>query len=455
MSQLDPPAPRRLKDRLPFDADALLTGEVRRFFAGTLVLAVGLGLILPLFVIFCVDVRHFSTFATGAILAWQSILGVTLGPLFGTLVDRLGPSRVLAVSMPLSAVGIAAIGVAPNFATMLVVSTAVAVVGAGDWSAFSTLMARLVGEERRADAFGVNFLLLNVGIGIGVAIGTSFVSTTSLRSFQVTYLLSAACSLVAAGVWFTLRSHGGAVAEVPRSAEHHDEHLDEHHNQAVAGRAEGWREVLKDRRMVRFVATSLVIMVCGYGSIEAGVPIFVKNVDHLSLHVVGLLFICNTLTIAIGQLFSLALIKGRSRSLVLASVGLCWGLSWFFVTASVYVSTIAAVVALCVGQVVFATGETLWQPVAPALVNDLAPEHLRGRYNAMLGIVWGASSAVGQLVATLMIQLHLAVAWTLLVALGAIVGGAGVATMRRVLTPAEDGRAVAEPAAAAAAASST
>ena len=31
----------------------------------------------------------------------------------------------------------------------------------------------------------------------------------------------------------------------------------------------------------------------------------------------------------------------------------------------------------------FAFGETLLQPTIPALVNDLAPDHLRGRYNAL------------------------------------------------------------------------
>jgi len=32
---------------------------------------------------------------------------------------------------------------------------------------------------------------------------------------------------------------------------------------------------------------------------------------------------------------------------------------------------------------VFAFGETLLQPTIPALVNELAPDHLRGRYNAL------------------------------------------------------------------------
>jgi MFS family permease len=306
---------------------------------------------------------------------------------------------------------------------MVLVATFFAIVGAGGWSAFTTLMTRLVPEPHRTDAFGINFLLLNLGIGLGVVAATSFANTSDLRSFQLVYLMSAGFELAAAVAWFTLRHMGG-------KAELNDE-------ERAAAAGQGWREVMRDRRMVRFTLTSLCVMVCGYGSVEAGLPYFIRNVRHLSVHLVGVVFVINTLTIVVGQLFALRVIRGRSRSLVLGTVGLCWGVSWLFATASVYVGTVMAVVALCLGQIVFATGETLWQPVAPALVNDLAPEHLRGRYNSLVGIVWGVSAAIGQLLVGVFPS---GVAWTLFVAGGALAGGIGITTMRQVLTAAEDGR---------------
>jgi MFS family permease len=101
---------------------------------------------------------------------------------------------------------------------------------------------------------------------------------------------------------------------------------------------------------------------------------------------------------------------------------------------------------LCLGQIVFAIGETIWQPVSPALVNDLSPEHLRGRYNAFIGIVWAGSGAIGQLGATVFIQYGEGRLWTLCLAGGAILGGLGLTTMRKVLTPLEDGLVLPEPA---------
>jgi MFS family permease len=43
----------------------------------------------------------------------------------------------------------------------------------------------------------------------------------------------------------------------------------------------------------------------------------------------------------------------------------------------------------------FALGETMMSPTIPAIVNDLAPEELRGRYNAVHSLAWSAGHIVG------------------------------------------------------------
>jgi MFS family permease len=419
-----PEAPRRLRDRLPFDVAALSTSPARRFFGGTLFGAMGTGLVLPFFVIYCVNVRHFPLVAANLILAWEAVLGLCIAPLYGTLVDRYGPSRILTITMPLAAVGLLALGFASTIWQLALIATFFSLVGAGGWSAFTVLLTRVFPEEHRADAFGINFWLLNIGIGLGVITGGILANVHDLRTFQALYFVAAGFSLANAIIWMTLRHLGG-----PLPAEVH-EHLKD----------EGWREVLRDRRMLRFLGFGLVLMVCGYGSVEGGLPFYVLHVAHLSTHVVATLFAFNTLTIVVGQLIVLGSVRGRSRSLVLGAVGVCWGASWLFATSSVYVGALAAAVALCVGQVVFATGETLFQPTSGPLVNDLAPEHLRGRYNSLVGVLWSVSGAIGEVIAAVFLSLHLGVAWTLFLAAGAALGGLGMTTMRSVLTPGEDGR---------------
>ncbi|MDQ6716373.1 MAG: MFS transporter, partial [Actinomycetota bacterium] len=66
----------------------------------------------------------------------------------------------------------------------------------------------------------------------------------------------------------------------------------------------------------------------------------------------------------------------------------------------------------------FGLGETLYQPTLPAMLNDLAPDHLRGRYNATLSVAWQGASVVGPIVAGVLIGHHLGGAY-----IGMLVGG--------------------------------
>lgn len=51
------------------------------------------------------------------------------------------------------------------------------------------------------------------------------------------------------------------------------------------------------------------------------------------------------------------------------------------------------------GFVVFGIGETFLSPSVSPLVNDLAPDALRGRYNATVNLSWQAGTIVGPLLA--------------------------------------------------------
>jgi MFS family permease len=48
-------------------------------------------------------------------------------------------------------------------------------------------------------------------------------------------------------------------------------------------------------------------------------------------------------------------------------------------------------------------GETFWSPSTPGIVNDLAPDRLRARYNAMLGFADAGGALIGPPLAGLVI----------------------------------------------------
>jgi MFS family permease len=73
---------------------------------------------------------------------------------------------------------------------------------------------------------------------------------------------------------------------------------------------------------------------------------------------------------------------------------LLWAVGWVSLALSGVIKNDALfLVILC--QFIFALGEMIWSPILPSVVDQLAPEHLRGRYNAAGTNAWQVSLITG------------------------------------------------------------
>ena len=160
---------------------------------------------------------------------------------------------------------------------------------------------------------------------------------------------------------------------------------------------------------------------------------------HLSVHVIGITFFFNTLTIVFGQLWVLNKMEGKSRTRAMALVGLLWFIFWAVLGGSLAVPAAVAIVALCATQILFAIGETILQPAGSAIVNEIAPEHLRGRYNAAAGTAWGISGTLAPAITGIYYALHLGNWWPIGTGVTALLGAGLMLRLRHQLTLGEDG----------------
>lgn len=268
-------------------------------------------------------------------------------------------------------------------------------------------------------------MLLNLGIGVGGIIAATLVDVAEPSTFVALYLGDAATFLLYVLVLLTLRGVGVGPAPGTEGGEPSEG---------------GYREVLRDRILIRLSIFALVLLTCGYGSIEIALPVFITIVNGLSVSWVAIAFTVNTVTIVALQLVSLRLMQGRSRSALMAIVAGLWGASWLIIGVTGLLPVVAAVILICVSTLVFAVGETLFAPIAPALVNDLAPDHLRGRYNSTQGLVWGVSGALGPGLAGVLLGAGLVAVWVAIVVTGCVAAGVLALRLRTHLTPTLDGR---------------
>lgn len=398
---------------------------VKRLFVGLALSALGSGLTMPFLFVYLSQVRGISTATVGLLFAWMGLLGFLASPLGGTLIDRFGPRPVMVVGLTAEAVGVASLAFVHTTVHAFVVASFITLGTVGLYPAATAMLTRLVPESARQKVYGFQFMLLNAGLGVGGVVSGLIVHVADPTSFQRLYVIDAVSYLGYIAVVVSLPRGTGAAA--PREEDER------------RGRQPGWSTVLRDRTLLRVVAISVVVITFGYAQFEAGFTAYATQVAGVPARALGWAFAANTAAIVVGQLVTLRLIQGRRRTVLLGTCAAIWSVSWLVVGLADAVDGWVAVAMVVTGLGLFGLGETIWAPVAPAIVNDLASEELRGRYNALQGMTWTVAMVIGPALAGLLIGNGLAHVWV-----ACIVGGTALASvlflsLRRHLTPLQEG----------------
>ncbi|SCF34302.1 MFS transporter [Micromonospora mirobrigensis] len=406
--------------------------EARRMLVGTLLSAIGRGLTLPFLFIYLTDVRGLSDPRAGLVIGWYGAVTLLLSPLGGTLIDRFGARRVVLPCLLIEAAGTGGLALVDSTASAFAVATVIAVGSSAIWSGQNTILASLTDADERQRVYGLNFALLNLGIGLGGLTSGAIVDIARPATFQLIYLLDATSYLVPALILLSLP----AVGHRPAAAAPAD----------PTGPRGGYLTVLRDRPFRRLVVFGLVLTTCGYAQVEVGFTAYAVRVAEVSPRVVAWALAGNTVVIVLAQLLVLRHIEGRSRTRALAAVGAFFALAWLTLGAAGLVGTEKALLAaggVVACAAIFGFGETLLSPVMPALTNALATDELRGRYNAMSSMIFGVSGVIGPVTAGPLIGAADGRIWVAVVVAGCLLASLLALSLRSMLSPAQDGRPVA------------
>lgn len=370
--------------------------------------ALGNGMLIPFLVIYLRDARHFPIEQAGLMLSTVAGSGLVAAPTTGWLIDKAGARRILMLAL----LGATVASLSLTFVDVLwegyLWAVLFGVSVSSMWPATHALMASVVEPHQRAAVYSVHFALLNAGIGLGAVIGGALVTASDPTSFTTVFVLDALTFLIFAGV---LRFVIEADARPERG-------------EGEATGTEGWRRLARDAAFMRVLFLSTVLITVGYAQLASSFPAFATKEGGLSTRSLGAVFAANTLVIVGMQLMVLRWLAGRRRVSAMAAVGMLWALAWLVAVAGGGAGGgFAAVALFMAASVIFGVGETFMQAALPALVNDLAPDDIRGRYNAGYSLTWSVGNIGGPALAGFMLGADLG---TELFVLSALVCG-GVA----------------------------
>jgi MFS family permease len=354
--------------------DPRLPRDVYVLELGALVNAFGNGVVLPFLLIYLHNVRGIPFGLAGSAAAVQSAAALASGFLGGTLSDRVGPKRVLLGALAVMTVAFALMPLIRTAGHAFAIYTLWGIGSGSFWPSQSALLAGLTPATRRAPAYALQRLAMNVGVALGGVVAGLIVSVGNPRTF--TFLFAIDC-VTFVGYMFVL-------ARVRAPSLHE-------------GRLGGsWRTVLRDRVFTAYTLLNAAFMTAAISLVVELLPAFGKNVTGISEKEVGIVFALDAVGVAVFQLPVVKLAEGRRRMRGFALMGVLWAATLLAVWATGEWTHATAAFGILAGvMLVFAVGECLHGAIHAPLSVDLAPPPLVGRYLAAASISWQIGWIVG------------------------------------------------------------
>lgn len=399
--------------------------EGRWLLSTVAVQTLGRGLTLPFTIIYLNEVRGIPLGTAGVLMSLIFVTALVVTGPGGALTDRVGARLMVIAATLAQIVGCVVMAFATTPATVAVACVFMGFSSGVSWPAFNALVASVVTGRTRVQYFGVNFALLNLGIGLGGVVGGFYVDVSRPDTFTTIFLANAATMLVPLALMLGPLRHLHARAERPPTED---------------SREGSYLRILRRPAVLWITVMTFLGCFVSYGQMEAGVPAFARAVSEVSTDAIGIAFAVNTLVIVCFQFLVLRLITGRRRTRVLGVMALFWALSWLALGSSgLLPGTWGAVALLVVWASIFALGETMLQPTIPAITNDLAPDHLRGRYNAVSSGAFQGGAIAGPIAAGFVLEHGMPALYIGVLVVGCVVVAACGLLLERTITPEVNG----------------
>lgn len=369
--------------------DNTLSRPIIVLFLGYALNFLGSGMTMPFLMVYLHLVRGFSLPEAGMVLGLSSATGLLLSPLVGYGLDHFGSLRILFFSLFVLALGTAGYAVSYTIWIALLSAILNGIGNAGLWNGLSSKLGSLTEASMRSKVFGIAYAVQNLGLGLGSGIAGFIAQTDHPNSFVNVFLIDALTYVLFVPFLWPIRKIGYSIQKDDKK----DKTLD---TQKTYG---GYGEALRDRGLLLATLLNLMFVIFGFSQMGSSFSTWATGTAHVGTRVIGIAFFANCMGIAVAQLPVLRLTSHwrRTRLAAMASVGfmLCWLLTVLAgVHRGVWTSTW-----LIVAFVIFGIGETFLSPSLSPLVNALAPESLRGRYNATFGLSWQAGMIIGPILA--------------------------------------------------------
>ena len=350
---------------------------------GSFINSTGSALVFPFIALYIGRRFHATEVEIGLIFTYYAAVSLFSGAAGGALSDRFGRKTVMVIGLGAAIVFSLSLAFAQTVPLILVAILITGLFSPIFGPAANAMVADMLPEERLASGYGLVRVAQNLGVVIGPLLGGLLADTDN--GFVWLFLGDAATSgifaLVIAFLLPETRPAAPPDAAQPTSAGHWWDALK---------LFDGYGKVIRDVPFFLFSLTFLGATLV-YSQMNTNLVLYMDKEFGMSAGQYSLLIALNAAMVVLFQFPITAYIERFKYTAVLAFGALCYGIGfgmfgflgrlWWF----------------ALGMAIITVGEMVMIPVAQAVVAEMAPEDMRGRYMGFYGLVWGLSFGIGPL----------------------------------------------------------
>ena len=344
--------------------------------------SLGSTLLFPFFALYITQKFGVGMTEAGVLLGMSSLFGLIGSFIGGALTDKFGRRQLILFGLVFSGLSSLLFGLASDVKLLFFLVVIVGLLSRIANPANDAMMADILPEDKRQEAFGITRVAFNYAWIFGTALG----GLIAARSFLALFVADAVLSLIVALILYRV------LPETKPAS-----HIEARKGESFLTTISGYRIVLRDLAYMGFTFAGMIVLLV-YQQQYGALAVYLRDVHHIGSKSYGLMLSVAGLEVVFFQIWISRTIRKYPPFLIMMLGAL------FFMVGFSMIGFVKGFEFFLLAIVIATVGEMVMFPTNKALAINFAPEEMRGRYMAVYDLGWTIPATFGPAAAGLILD---------------------------------------------------
>jgi MFS family permease len=344
--------------------------------------SLGSTLLFPFFALYITQKFGVGMTEAGVLLGMSSLFGLIGSVIGGALTDKFGRRQLILFGLVFSALSSLLFGLASDVRILYFLVVIVGLLSRVSTPAHDAMMADILPEDKRQEAFGITRVVYNYAWIFGTALG----GLIAARSFLALFVADAVLSLTVAIILYRF------LPETKPAS-----HIEAKESESFLTTIAGYRIVVRDLAYVGFTLAGMIVLIV-YQQQYGALAVYLRDVHNIGPKSYGVMLSVAGLEVVLFQIWISRTIRKYPPFLMMMLGAL------FFMVGFGMFGIVKGFTFFLLAMILATVGEMILFPTNKALAINFAPAAMRGRYMAIYDFGWSIPATFGPAAAGLILD---------------------------------------------------